>query len=283
MTYFLNFRSSDVNGGVTDPLLYEGDGITPGALWKPIQGPLIQQCFAGQNILFATHGFNVNKTDGAKALGLLDQYLALTAPNVFVGMLWPGDFYIPFVNYPFEDAPAEDCGRRLAAFCLTSCATAQSISFASHSLGARLVLQAAASLKGLREVQSICLAAAAVNCDCLTTEYADAAANSERIYVLASNDDLVLKLAYPPGDQIANLLHSDHNPFAPALGAGGPPTPTSPPIVPPWQIGNQDGYDHLDYLPPTGLTAPLIDPTKWPRVADFIKRAFLGQPQTWPS
>jgi len=23
-------------------------------------------------------------------------------------------------------------------------------------------------------------------------------------------------------------------------------------------------------------------PDKWPRVADFMKRAFLGQPQTWP-
>jgi hypothetical protein len=276
MTYFLNFRTDDVGGSVTDPVLYESDGTAPATGWLLILPERIPALVAGKNILFATHGFNVNKADGANALGLLDQNLQLPSPNMFVGVLWPGDTIIPFINYPIEGGVAEDCGNRLANFCATSCASAQSLSFASHSLGARLMLQAVARLKGQRRASSLCLMAAAINQDCLTGEYANAAQNCDRISVLASRWDLVLKLAYPIGDPISNLLGADHNPFQPALGLQGPPTPAAAPIVAPWQISDAEFFDHLDYLPPTV-------PKHWPEAAGFMKRAFLGLPQTWPS
>ena len=276
MTYFLNFRTNDVGGGVTDPVLYEGDGTAPATGWLLIQSERIPALVAGKNILFATHGFNVNKPDGANALGLLDQYLQLPSPNMFVAVLWPGDTIIPFINYPIEGGVAMDCGNRLANFCASSCASAQSLSFVSHSLGARLVLQAVAELQGQRRASSVCLTAAAINQDCLIDEYADAAQNCDRISVLASQCDLVLKLAFPIGDPISNLLGADHNPFQPALGLQGPPTPAAAPIVAPWQISITELFDHLDYLPPKV-------PDRWQEAAGFMKRAFLGLPQTWPS
>jgi Alpha/beta hydrolase of unknown function (DUF900) len=275
VTYFLNFRTRNVGGAVTDPVLYQGDGTAPAAGWSLIPATRIPSLFAGKNILFATHGFNVSQQDGANALGLLDAYLQLASPALFVGMLWPGDCIIPIVDYPFEGSVAMDCGARLARFCDESCASAQSLSFASHSLGARFVLHAVENLTS-RKAQSVCMAAAAINRNCLTTEYATAANNAERISLLASREDDVLKIAFTLGDPFADLLHDDHTPFQAALGAHGPPTPASPPILSPWQISNADDYGHSDYLPPT-------DPARWPRAADFFKRAFLGQSQTWPT
>jgi hypothetical protein len=274
MTYFLDFRTRDVGGAVVDPTLYEGDGTVQPLNLTRIQSAAIPSRFAGKNVLFATHGFNVSRTYGANSLGIIEHYLNLPAPDVFVAMLWPGDSVLPIVDYPFEGGVAEDCGNRLATFCNTSCVTAQSISFFSHSLGARMVLQAITRLD--RRAHSVCLAAAAINRDCLITQYASAAQNSDQISLLASHNDYVLKLAFSIGDPFAVLLHDDHTPFQPALGYDGPPTPAAPPILAPWQIGDAENYGHLDYLPPK-------NPVLWPRTADFMKRGFLGQRQIWPS
>lgn len=274
MTYFLNFRAQPVGGGVNDPVLWEGDGTTAAKLWSVVSGAQIPGLFRGKNILFATHGFNVDQKSGANALGLLDKYLDLAPPSLLVAMLWPGDSYIPIVDYPFEGNVAMQAGNKLADFCNTSCAGAQSVSFASHSLGARFVLQAVTQLNG--NARSLCLAAAAINQDCLTTEYVAAAQKTERISLLASHKDDVLKVAFAVGDPFADLLHDDHSPFEPALGYGGPPAPAPQPVQYPWQIPDEDNYGHSDYLPPT-------DPSRWPNAADFIKRAFFDQQQTWPT
>src|SRR5579863_7031136 len=101
-------------------------------------------------------------------------------------MLWPGDAWLPVVDYPFEGSVAIDCGRKLADFCNRWCTGAQSISFLSHSLGARLVLEAVAHLG--RQARAVCLMAGAINRDCLTAEYARAAANAAAISVLASHN-----------------------------------------------------------------------------------------------
>jgi hypothetical protein len=275
MTLFLNFRTTSTGGAVnTNPQLYSGLGDgSPG--WSVIPPAQLRTTFAGKSVLFAVHGFNVNQPHGAVSLGLLDNYLALAAPGLYVGVLWPGDSVIPIVDYPFEGSVALDCGRRLADFCNDFCSSAQTISFVSHSLGARLVLEAVSGLK--RKARSVCLTAAAINRDCLTTEYAIAAQKSEQISILASREDLVLKVAFSVGDPFADLLHEDHTPFQVALGSEGPPTPTQ--VRAPWQIsdsGQTGDYGHSDYLPPSS-------PEKWPRVADFMKRAFLDNPQAWPS
>lgn len=236
---------------------------------------------SGKNLLFTTHGFNVSYQDGACSLGLLDSYLSLASPHLFIGMLWPGDSWLPVVDYPFEGDVALDCGKRLATFCNSQCGSAQSVSFLSHSLGARLVLEAITHLN--RKSQSVCLTAAAINRDCLTTEYFGAASDSAVISILASHEDYVLKIAFPIGDPFADLLHDDHTPFQRALGSDGPPTPTLRQIRYPWQIPDRCNFGHGDYLPPNQAIAlpPPVD-AQWVQAVDFMKRAFFDQPQTWP-
>jgi hypothetical protein len=279
MTLFLNFRTRSVGGAVnTNPQLYDGLGDRTQPGWTLVPPALLRARFAGKSVLFGVHGFNVTQSDGTVSLGLLDNYMALTGSSLFVAVLWPGDSIIPIVDYPFEGNVAIDCGRRLAAFCNDFCSTAQAVSFASHSLGARLVLEAVSGLD--RKASTVCLTAAAINRDALTAEYATAAKNCEKISILASREDNVLKLAFPVGDPLSLLLHADHAPFQIALGSEGPPTPAPAQVHRPWQISDSEqtagDYDHGDYLPPK-------TPGKWPRVADFMKQAFLEQPQVWPS
>ncbi|MFI5020253.1 MAG: alpha/beta hydrolase [Alphaproteobacteria bacterium] len=281
MTYFLNFRQQPVGGGAVDPSLLLGDGTAVPPALSVVPDAQIPANVSGKNILFAAHGFNVDYQAGACSLGWLERYLNLAAPSLFIGILWPGDSWLPVVDYPFEGDVAQDCGRRLASFCSRWCAQAQSFSFLSHSLGARLVLEAVTHLG--RKAQSVCLTAAAINRDCLTTEYAGAADNSALISILASHQDDVLKIAFSVGDPLADVLHDDHTPFQAALGADGPPPPVMPPIRAPWQIDDRLDYGHHNYLPPPEANAVPPPPgAKWPQAADFMKRAFLGQPQSWP-
>jgi alpha/beta hydrolase family protein DUF900 len=273
MTYFLNFRSQGVGGPAVDPYLLSGDGSTDPPAVSIIPPAQANSLFAGRHVLFVTHGFNVSYQAGANSLELLGRYLGLANPYLFVGMLWPGDAWLPVVDYPFEGDVAIDCGKRLAAFCNTSCAAAQSLSFASHSLGARLLLQAVAGLA--RQAKLVCLMAGAINRDCLIAQYAVAAAKCDRIVALASDNDDVLKLAFTVGDPFADLLHDDHTPFQPALGSNGPPTPTS--VQPPWQIADGEDYGHGSYMPP----GPGDNRWEWP--ADFLRRNLYGQPLIWPT
>jgi Alpha/beta hydrolase of unknown function (DUF900) len=270
MTLFLNFRSQGVGGPVVTPYLLTGDGAAAPPALSVVPWAQVNALVASKSILFATHGFNVSYQDGANSLELLGRYLALSGPFLYIGILWPGDAWIPVVDYPFEGDVAIDCGNRLAAFCNQWCAGAHDLSFASHSLGARLVLQAVASLG--RRVKLLCLMAGAINCDALNAQYARAAANCDRIVALASHCDNVLKIAFTIGDPFADMLNQDHEPFQAALGYNGPPPPTV--VQPPWQIADQQDYGHGDYMPPG-------DRWQWP--ADFVRRNLYGQPLIWPT
>jgi hypothetical protein len=274
VTYFLNFRSAGVGGAVIDPYLLQGDGTTNPPSLSVVPWAQVPAIFAGRNILFATHGFNVNYANGAKALGRLGNYLALPGPNLFIGLLWPGDAWIPVIDYPFEGDVAIDCGQRLATFCNTWAANALSFSFASHSLGARFVLQAIMAING--RVDTACIAAGAVNCDCFAGEYADALRHVATVSLLASHEDVVLKIAFTIGDPIADLLHDDHTPFRPALGYNGPALPASAQILAPWQIPDSEDYGHGNYIPSDG-------DDRWKKVADFMRMTFLRLPSPWPS
>ena len=279
MTLFLNLRTRNVGGSVADPYLLQGDAtVSPPALravhWAEI-GPLVE----GRNVLFVTHGFNVSYEHGARSLAYLETRLDLGETGLFIGVLWPGDWWLPVVNYPFEGEVAIDCGRRVAAFAERWLGEAQSVSLASHSLGARVVLETVERLS--RPARSLCLTAAAVNHDCLGTQYADAATNATGVAVLASRRDWVLKLAFRIGDPISELLRDDNSPFQPALGYDGPHGAIPGTVKPPWQIPPSADYGHGDYLPPGTGGAGGAD-AKWHEAADFIGRAFRGEVQRWP-
>lgn len=276
MTYYVSFRTRNTGGPVADARVLESDGTSP-LRFRVVNDNEWRQLCSGCNLRFVTHGFNVNQSDGASQLARLGAFLALPPADLFVAVLWPGDSWIPVVDYPFEGDVAIECGRRLASFCDTLCTGAATISFASHSLGGRLILEAVSRLQ--REAHVVCLTAAAVNRDCLITEYQDAAANAGSVSALASHEDYVLKLAFSVGDPLADLLHPDHTPFSAALGYDGPPRNHPAPVTAPWQISDGADYGHGNYLPPADPASPDV---KWQRVATFIRQAFLEQPQTWP-
>lgn len=279
MTVYMTLRQQPVAGGVKNPSFLEGSAGATLQLKELPEQNLVARA-AGRDILFAAHGFNVNFRDGARSLGRLDEMLQLPPSAFYVGVLWPGDFWVPVVNYPFEGSDAKDSGRRIAEFCNRRLGDARSISFVTHSLGARVALEAVTNLN--RKARAVCLMAAAVDDNCLTSEYATAFANAEVISVLASRMDRVLRLAYPLGDPIADILNLGQSPFRGALGRKGPPQPIGA-TVPPWQIPDNDGYDHGDYLPPSGANAAFPNPNgKWVRTSVFMREAFGEARRTWP-
>jgi hypothetical protein len=278
MTLFLDFRTQDVGGSVAGPFLYEGtaDPYTVRAI-SPAEARVRS---AGKNLLVAAHGFNVSRPSGARSLAQIEPALALGPSDLFIAVLWPGDYWLPVVNYPFEGSVAIDCGQRLANACDDWFAAATSLTFASHSLGGRLILEAVANLG--RPAQALCLTAAAVNQDCLTAEYAGAAKNALRIAILASHEDMVLKIAFRIGDPISDLLHDDHSYFEKALGYDGPPVPAPLPVLAPWQISDRENYGHGSYLPKGDAMRPPDPTAQWWKVATFMAQTFRGRPQNWP-
>jgi hypothetical protein len=278
VTLFLTFREQDVAGSVAGPHLLEGTA-DPLAL-RVVSDYDVERRVAGRNLLFAVHGFNVSGPRGARSLGRLEPALGLGPGDLFIAVLWPGDWWIPAINYPFEGATSMECGRRLAFWCRQFCTRAASFSFVSHSLGARLVLEAVTRLD--MTVRSVCLTAGAINNDCLSTQYAAAADSAAAVSVLASRCDNVLKIAFRIGDPIADLLNDDHSFFEEAIGSEGPAAPVPSIVVPPWQIRDDERYDHGDYLPPGDAAPPAGAPDLWRHPASFMGRAFRGEAQTWP-
>jgi Alpha/beta hydrolase of unknown function (DUF900) len=288
MTLYLNLRQLTVGGSVLDqPYMLQGAAATNINSLTSVPWANIPQLVGGRNLLFIVHGFNVNFAAGARMNDRIGPLLNLAAGDVAIGVLWPGDSFIPVVDYPFEGNVAIAAGKAIATFCRTYLVSARSFSFASHSLGARVVLQA---LLGLgRPARSVTLMAGAINQSCLTREYAAAARNTETLSVLASKGDNVLKLAFPIGDPFADLLHDDHPVFEPALGYAGPSTSEAALVEGPWQIPlsappSHIDYDHGSYLPPSDAveSPPATNPPSYIPVASYIANAFYGRPQSWP-
>jgi hypothetical protein len=276
VTYFVNLRAGPY-GSVCDPYVLEGDGAAAPPAMTSVSWNAVPFLAKGKDVLLATHGFNVSYASGLASLGHLEAALAMQPNELFLGVLWPGDWVIPAVNYPFEDKIASHGGVLLGGFCNRWLASANSVSFLSHSLGARVVLEAIKA--STRPVRRACITAGAVNADCLDAQYKAAARNCGEIRTLSSMQDLVLKFAYPPGDFLADLLDPDHKPFEPALGRGGPEAPW-PAGVRPSGIANAPPYDHGDYFPPSA--SPLPAAGKWRSAVAFMAAAFRGQPASWP-
>ena len=247
---------------------------------------------AGRDVLLAIHGYNNSETEAVCALSRLSLTLELPPDALFVGVLWPGDSLIGFVSYPFEKPTARYTGQCLGAFCNLELQDAASISFVSHSLGARVALEAIRHLD--RDTRSACLMAAAIERDCLEKEYADAFAKVGVTYVLASRKDWVLQRAFPLGNVIGHLLDPTSNPLSKALGFEGPSRAIGKTRTP-WQIGDGHKYEHGNYLPSTkriDLFPPTKpDPineqyrtaTKYVEAVNFARRAFNLERQTWPA
>jgi hypothetical protein len=241
--FILDFRSNDVGGAVM-----------PGHLTSA--SSTIDALCACDTIVFLVHGFNVSRPEGAAQLQNLSWLLPAIGDGAAVAVLWPGDSMLGPLSYPFESNNADDTSVELAKFIGDNLAGGPSISFAAHSLGSRVVMQTVQQLKIKDvEVKQVCLMAGAIDNDSLANigEYQAAARYAQRVAVLFSPSDTVLKLAYPAGNLLSAFFHWTATSNA-ALGFTGPKSCAGidgsiPAGVEATGIPTANAVSHSDYLP----------------------------------
>ena len=282
MTLYLNCRvgGSDTSNA-TGAYVIEGNAEHSAPGMRSLPWPEVAERLSGRNLLFAAHGFNVTYVSGLRWAARLEDALRQAGTDALViGVLWPGDFWLPVINYPAEAEDAVRAGRRLATFVDHWCKGATSVSLVSHSLGARLVLEAIVRMQ--RKPRDVCLTAAAVDADCLSKQYREASGRAGRISVLASKSDKALSLAYPLGDFVSDILYDDDSPFRGALGREGPRPRLTPPPVEHAQIPPADAFDHGDYFEGGAFPRPQAPPAaRWRRAVAFVARSYRGDPVAW--
>jgi hypothetical protein len=284
VTRFISLRSHDVGGSVLPAQAVDCDASVQPLAYAPVAAADMQAWAAGRDLVLAIHGFNVPRPHGVGSLAGLETALALPPNYAFLGVLWPGDFWLPIVDYPWEARHAVQAGQNIAAYANANFAAANSISFVSHSLGGRVLLEAA---KGMtRQAYQLCITAGAVDDDCLESQYLAAEQNAGRIAVLSSLKDKVLQYAYPAGDFISDVFLGDNDsPWEQALGRAGPKPPFAPPVfetaIPVDAGADGQGYDHGDYFPPSEPQVPPPPNPKWAAAAAFMARAVTGGAIYW--
>ncbi|MBI3776429.1 MAG: alpha/beta fold hydrolase [Gammaproteobacteria bacterium] len=253
--YILNLRERDVGGSVTS-----------GSLWRPV-GDTDEQwgdhladitvATRGNRVLVLLHGYNNDYKVGRLRL---TRYMNMLAGGGYTGVmlatLWPGDGWAKALTYPFEGRDADDTADSLFKWLITNVDATARISFVAHSLGSRVAMNTAQQLVRQQRgpaLDRICLMAPAIDNDCLgrvgKTCYKDATLAADRIAVLASEEDLVLRFAYPLGDLTQTIFYGER--WGRALGRTGP-AEREPTIVtriePVPKSSPPRDIDHGDYL-----------------------------------
>jgi len=271
MTWFLDLRAQAVGGGVAqDVAIYED--ATPRSVAD------VQEFVRNRPAILATHGFNVNRADGRNALSCWEALLSLPSTTAYLAVLWPGDSaWVPALDYPIEGSEAISAGNLLAAFVLKNLSGAGSLSFVSHSLGARVVLQAIRGIAKNLRVAHLLLMAGAIDDTCLTGEYTDAAGAITRISVLASFHDEVLALAFPAGNFLSGIFTRGSPYVHAALGHGGPQTTAGTTVQTGWQIPNPWKYGHHNYLPTQPGQPPFLPPQTIPALSAEVPSDYSGE------
>jgi len=283
MTQFLDVRMNPVGGELaTQVALNQGTTL---ANYAGIQPADMQSHIAGQHVLIATHGFNVDRA--AASLSNWESLLQLPPSSAFVGLLWPGDsVWAHGLDYPDEPRVADNAGLLLAPFIDASFASAASISFASHSLGARLILQTINHMS--TPVRRVVIMAGAIDDNTLNTEFQAAAAKIGVINVLSSKKDKVLSDLFPLGNWIGGIIAEGHPWWRAALGHTGPVTPWPTNLRAPFEIPDKWDYQHGNYLeidnpPAPPLPLPIdVPPQKNPVLPPAnVDPSILDLPAGW--
>jgi hypothetical protein len=252
VTYFLNLRARPTGGGIRDVIAVNEVTLGPGDPVVSNPDPLptdLAKAVLGKNAVLVTHGFNVNQKNGFAELGNWQKLLQLDVSYLFIGIVWPGDSsWLGPLSYPGEGVHAIDCGNLLAKFIYTYLVGANSVSFASHSLGARFILQAISQLDSSIPVRQVAIMAGAINDDCLTAEYKTATAKIGKIDILASVKDEVLAKAFPVGNIFEGIIDKGHPYWSAALGHKGPSQLIPGKSTGPYQIPSNWEYGHGNYI-----------------------------------
>ena len=281
--WFLSTRVNSVGGPVGLVKILDAD--RPGSVLD--LKPELLEAIRGRGVFFATHGFEVNQADGISHLTYWFNNLHL-GDAVPIGILWPGDCIIPIViDYVWEGNEAISSGDLLSDFLNNNFADAVNLSFASHSLGARVVFQTIRGLMNLK-AHRVILMAGAIDDDCLTGEYADVLPKIDELSILASRKDDVLAVAFPLGNPLQRIIDHSHPYFRNALGCEGPasPYPSTMALQPDWQIPENLDYGHHNYLPgeplPEAYSSPVnIPPKNGPVPPANTPSSLAGDPKLW--
>ena len=213
-----------------------------------------------QEVVFLTHGFNVDRPSGLRELRQFAEALSDRAGVARVCVTWPGDSWAGAASYSLEGNDADDSGHALADFIARVLPRGTTLSFVSHSLGARVILSALMRVdRRAYRVRAVCPMAPAVDDFSVSAPelYRAAAASAGTVHVLASRSDTVLKYAYPAGDILQSFLFFWKEAAGLALGYhGARPSGTHgvPKGVHTEQIPDALEVGHGDYLwyePPT--------------------------------
>ena len=262
MTQFIDLRLSAVGGElVRTPAVTQGTNIDN---YTGLNQDDLLDSIKGQHVLIATHGFNVNRADGIACLSNWESLLQLPQSSAFVGFLWPGDsVWAHGLDYPDEALVANEAGSLAAEFINTNFRQAASVSFASHSLGARVVLSTISYLT--LPVRRLLLMAPAIDDNCLITEFEAVADKIGNISVLASKKDEVLSALFPLGNFFAGIIAEGHPWWHAALGHCGPASPWPSNFQAPFELPDDWDFGHgnylqIDYPQPARLPLPVNVP-----------------------
>jgi len=273
MPRFLDVRLSSTGGDLAASVAIN-QGTTIGNYQSLDKAQLVRD-MQGQNVLIATHGFNVNRADGIAHLSNWETQLQLPPPSIFVGLLWPGDsIWAHGLDYPEEPRIADEAGDLIAPFLDANFTGAASISFVSHSLGARVVLETISKMN--LPARRLTLMAGAIDDNCLNTEFQPAAAKIGTISVLASKKDEVLSALFPLGNFLGGILAAGHPWWHAALGHTGPSSPPPANFRPPFEIPDNWSFGHGNYLeidspPPPSIPIPTdLPPNGSPEPANGV-------------
>jgi hypothetical protein len=255
MTLFLDARLSATGGDrAASVAVNQGTDINN---YQSMTAAQLHSAIQGRHVLIAAHGFHVDRANGISHLSNWEGLLQIPSPFVFVGLLWPGDsVWAHGLDYPAEPRIANETGQLVAPFIDANFAGAASVSFASHSLGARVVLETIALMN--LPVRRLTLMAPAIDDDCLNTEFSATVAKVGEISVLASKKDEVLSAIFPLGNFFAGILTQGHPWWHAALGHRGPANPPPGNLHAPFQIPDNWGFGHGDYLRWDSAPAPVI-------------------------
>jgi pimeloyl-ACP methyl ester carboxylesterase len=241
-----------------------GSGLTLQLREKPHGGALLSAvliCPSGSDasrreMIVLIHGFN-NDADEADASyqGFRQQQRQLGEDRLLqldalrADMFWPGDADwkaldgLDFLGYPLAVTTAREAGARLASY-FAAMSHLQSVHFLGHSLGCRVVLETIEALQaaGGPSIGRVCLMAAAVPTFMVEPDgrLAKGLRACERVLILYSDADKVLRFAFPAGQSVAD----GHEGFLPRALGYHRPRPGLPGRVDSIEAA---GADHGDY------------------------------------
>jgi hypothetical protein len=300
--FYLSLREIDTTStAVTPGHIYRQANVNPATVWSAarltgadwVPWDQIAGVFRNKRVCFVVHGFNVSVDHGVKGSGpaaqefeALGQFaLQMTNADLVVPVLWPGDGLI--LTSWFTAIPHSiTAGGRFAELLVSSVFTASEVSFVTHSLGARVVLETVQQTLQKRANYpfdtAIFTAAAVADTTLDHPRYAAAVAGLRRIVILSSTQDTILSGVFVPGDIVENALWWDYRGNGRALGRFGPAFKAGSTVPgrtewyairPPQGDDPTDkGQDHGDYFPEGWHVTPL--PNGWSdkrrKVGEFV-------------